>query len=57
MSQRNKKIKHRETKSIKQIFNNATKLYDKRTDIINAFVNKDIKPKNPEVKLYEDPEE
>ena len=57
MSQRNKKIKRRETKSIKQIFNNTAQLYDKRTDIINAFVNKDIRPKNPEVKLYEDPEE
>ena len=37
-------------------YKNGIKLYDKRTDIINAFVDEDITTKNPEAKLYGDPE-
>ena len=41
----------------KSVLKNAIKLYDKRTDIINVFVNEDIAPKSTEVKLCNDPEE
>ena len=37
-------------------YKNGIKLYDNRTDIINAFVYEDITTKNPEAKLYGDPE-
>ena len=37
-------------------YKNGIKLYDNRTDIINAFVSEDITTKNPEAKLYGDPE-
>lgn len=37
-------------------YKNGIKLYDNRTDIINAFVYEDITIKNPEAKLYGDPE-
>ena len=37
-------------------YKNGRKLYDNRTDIINAFVYEDITTKNPEAKLYGDPE-
>ena len=37
-------------------YKNGIKLYDNRTDIINAFVCEDITTKNPEAKLYGDPE-
>lgn len=37
-------------------YKNGIKLYDNRSDIINAFVYEDITTKNPEAKLYGDPE-
>ena len=39
----------------KRVLKNAMRLYDKRTDIINAFVNKDISFENLKLDaLYDD---
>ena len=41
----------------KSVLKNIIKLYDKRNDIINVFVNEDITPKNTEVNFCDDPKE
>ena len=51
-TQRNQILEAREG-----VIKNAIKMYDKRANIIDAFVNEDITTKNPKAKLYDDPEE